>query len=154
MHQITSFKILFYTVLRVLFSYIHGFGPKKYLSTSDFRKKHINSNIFASSKYGNFLQHALRLRIHLVCIHNLPDLIWRSFEWKQDIQRLFSATRIVSHTKLRGKIFSFSAICDLCPYIVRCTCLFLHSFKLGWLIVPNLPSFIESLPVKPNIKYP
>ena len=65
---------------------------KTYLSTSDFRKKHNNSNTFASSKYCNFLQHALRLGVHLVCIHNLPDLIWWSFEWKQDIWRLFSAT--------------------------------------------------------------
>ena len=40
--QITTFKMLSYTVLQVLFSYVHGFGPKKYLSTSDFRKKHNN----------------------------------------------------------------------------------------------------------------
>jgi len=75
-NQITTFKMLSYTVFQVLLSYVRGFGPKKYLSTSDFGKKHNNSNTFASSKYGNFLQHALRLEMHLVHIHNLPDPIW------------------------------------------------------------------------------
>ena len=75
--------MLFYTVLSVLFSYVYGLGPKNYLSTSDLRKQHIYPNIFAISKYGNFLQHALRFGIHLVCVHNLPDVIWFSFEGKQ-----------------------------------------------------------------------
>jgi hypothetical protein len=79
-NQITSFKMLFYTVLQVLFSYVYGFGPKNYLSTSDLRKQHNNPNIFAISKYGNFLQHGLRSGVHLVCVHNLPDVIWFSFE--------------------------------------------------------------------------
>jgi hypothetical protein len=25
----------------------------------------------------------LRSGVHLVCVHNLPDVIWFSFEWKQ-----------------------------------------------------------------------
>ena len=36
---------------------------------------------------------------------------------------------------------------DLCPYITRHNCLFLHSFRFGWLTLPNLPSFIEIFPV-------
>jgi len=40
MNQITSFKMLTYTVFNVLFSYVHGFGQKNYLSPIGFGNKH------------------------------------------------------------------------------------------------------------------
>ena len=51
--------------------------------------------------------------------------------------------------KQRGKN-QFSVFCiiyDLCPYITRHSCLFLHCLRSGWLTLPNLPSFIVILPV-------
>ena len=93
-NQITSFKMLFHTVLQVLFSYVYSFGPKKYLSTPDLRKQHNNPNIFTISKYGNFLQHESRSGIHLICVHNLPDVIWFGFEWKQGYWTLFVSPSI------------------------------------------------------------
>jgi hypothetical protein len=71
MNQITSFKMLTYTAFHVLFSYVHGFGQKKYLSPIGFGNKHNQSNIFAIAKYGNVLHNAM----HLVYVHNLPDMI-------------------------------------------------------------------------------
>ena len=91
MYQITLFKMLSNTVLQVLFSCVHGFGPEKYLSTLDLRKWHNNPNIFSISKYGNFLQHILRSGMYLVCVHNLPDVIL-IFEWKQGALILSAAT--------------------------------------------------------------
>jgi len=86
--------MLTYTVLWVLFSYVHYFGPKKYLGTSDFCNKHNMLNIFAISKYGNCLHHVLRSGMHLVYVYNLPDMIWLSFEWKQGVQILSATTSI------------------------------------------------------------
>jgi hypothetical protein len=79
-HQITSFKMLTYTVFHVLFSYVHGFGQKNYLSLIGFGNKHNYSNIFAIAKYGNILHNASRSGMHLVYVHNLPDVIWLTFE--------------------------------------------------------------------------
>src|ERR1700683_1551579 len=95
-NQITAFKILSYTVLQVLFSCVHGFGPKKYLSTLDLRKWHNNSNIFSISKYGNFLQHVLRSGMYLVCVHDLLGVIWLSFKRKQGVLILSAATSTLS----------------------------------------------------------
>jgi hypothetical protein len=39
-YQITSFKMLTYTGFCVLFSYVHGFGQKKYSSPIGFGNKH------------------------------------------------------------------------------------------------------------------
>jgi hypothetical protein len=63
-HQNISFKILTYTVFYVLFSHAHGFG-----------NKHNWSNIFAIAKYCNVLHDALRSGMHLIYVHNLPDMI-------------------------------------------------------------------------------
>ena len=92
MYQITLFKMLSNTVLQVLFSCVHGFGPEKYLSTLDLRKWHNNPNIFSISKYGNFLQHVLRSGMHLVCVHNLLGVIWLNSKWKQGVLILSAAT--------------------------------------------------------------
>ena len=86
------------TVLQVLFSCVHGFGPEKYLSTLDLRKWHNNPNIFSISKYGNFLQHVLRSGMHLVCVHNLLGVIWLSFKWKQGVLILSAATSTCTYT--------------------------------------------------------
>jgi hypothetical protein len=111
MYQITSFKMLFYTVLQVLFTYVYGFGPKKNLIPPDLRKWHNNPYIFAITIFGNFLRHGLRPGIHLVCVYNLFDAIWFNIKWKQGVQRLFAITSTtpkiqltcyhVAQTKLR-----------------------------------------------------
>jgi hypothetical protein len=39
-HQITSFKKLTHTVFYALFTYVHGFGQKNYLSPMGFGNQH------------------------------------------------------------------------------------------------------------------
>jgi hypothetical protein len=91
-HQITSFKMLTYTVFHVLFSYVHGFGQINYLSLIGFGNKHNLSNIFTIAKYGNFSHNALRSGMHLVYVYNFLEVIWLTFEQKQSVWILFTAT--------------------------------------------------------------
>ena len=84
--------MLTYTIFCVLFSYVYGFGQKNYLSPIGFGNKHNQSNIFAIAKYGNVLHNVLRSGMHLVHVHNLPDVIWLTFKQKQGVQILFTTT--------------------------------------------------------------
>jgi len=108
--------MLFYTVLQVLFSYVYGFGPKKYLSTPDLRKWHNNPYIFAITKYGNFLQHGLRSGIHLVCVYNLFNAIWCNIKWKQGVRRLFA---IASTLVCRLVVLLWSGLVQFTPKISK-----------------------------------